>query len=280
MQEDFDSSLTALKRTIDGIEYDVIENRVDETVRKRLEAGKVEALQIVALPPGAHSLDLIPAAARPRLKALILTDWFATDLSVLAELTALESLDLWASPARAVQLPVTLRRCAIQYSKQVDDVFALPLLQELMMAKPPKDVFKRLKDMSLRHFEFTEGGKFEKFEVPELSLESLKMVLAKFDSLDALRNIKQLRSLVMDTCKIADESLEFIAALPKLRELDLDQCGTIASLDPVRRSDVRKLFIGDKTKVRELGPEVVQWAQTLDEFWPPANEWNRLRLKR
>lgn len=179
------------------------------------------------------------------------------DLSAIEELRSLWRLSL-ALPSRP-KLPLDLtslpllRDLGITWNPGFESLFACTGLEVLNIANPPDVDFGRFAPLSgLKKLVVSQGRKLRSTAGIE-SLQYLEMLglwgQSALERLDGVGQLSGLRELSIDTCKRIS-SIEEVRSLRQLRELKLANCGDIRSLAPLSEMfELEEFYAWESTRI-------------------------------
>lgn len=238
---------------IDGFRALVLlESSWDRSVLRRIDEERLDALSVRV-----EGTEVDFLRGFPHLKGLVLNAGRARDLSVLHELSDLETLTLNIPSRPRLQLDFSafprLRRLGLYWNPGFESISALANLEELFVFNPPDPDLGRFATLgALRRLELSGGSKLLSTDgiAPLRELRFLGLYHQR--SLEELRGLAPLRSLdslALESCRRVRD-IDEISQISTLRMLKLANCGDLPTLEPLRAlTRLERFFAWESTRV-------------------------------
>lgn len=241
-------------RKFDGTTYVVVQEPLTKAHRRLLD--RHHAVQVDEMDPPSPDLEWLTPWA-DTIERLLVTDRSVTDISALASLTNLDTLELFTGTLKGrknrldLDAFAKLRTFNSFWFTVHDGIFASRTVRNLLLERPPADVLARSAEMPALRALHLAGAKkvteIERLPVPS-PIQHLKVTLGRFTDVSGLTSYPNIEVLELDDCR-GVRDLSGIRGMSRLRRLVLEDCGEIETLSFLEGTPLEELFLIGTTNI-------------------------------
>ncbi|MES1165654.1 MAG: hypothetical protein ABUR63_07855 [Verrucomicrobiota bacterium] len=214
-------------------------------VAEAMRANRVTELEL-NYAKGWSGTDYSFLADLPALEALEITDWNAKDVSALNALNELRKLKVFTYCKTEIRFPELprLEDCSLEWRPKASSMFQHRGIKKLFVNKCPERDLRRFSTMT--------------------QLASLSLASPKLESLEGAATLQQLTFLGVYVASRLT-SLRGIEPLSRLRDLEVNDCRKVGSIEPLAGlGSLRHLQLCNDGRIDTLAP--LAGLQELETF--------------